>query len=1145
MLLAVVVTGCRETELIYAFRVSPDGKNVAFVRGGTLYISELTDNGKTIVVEKNRVSPDGLSWSPDSKRLAFCVNRRGNADIVEYELDTGHTRTLIDHITKDTAPVYDHTGAIIIFRSYRGLKPDLYSFDIDSRTLKRLTADEACESAVSPHPANDLAAYVSMNFKSSRVFVIDTRTGARTELTGPWRSPRHVEFSPDGSRLLVETPDAIFVCSGPWTDPGGRLTKPAQVAARGRWARWHTDGDSILYSAEGSIWRKSLSGGAPKAVGSTGTIKILPSAVPGERGVIYVTDETVHRESFRAMLLAWRKGGGRTRWFLPRKDDRKMLERASRAAACDGDLPEAARLLETAERTSKIDGEKNKFAFKRARIEERLGRFKEAADLYRSLGMWTESARVALVYLKDFNAAKADMGKATTADRAKRILFVVAVESEDDAWLGALSSAMRHEAEGEVKKSETAYANLAASANSAEAKAFSLFLLARLRLHKKGYAQGALEAAQSALELVTDENARGLLELIRGEALRRLGRSSEAVGAFTAALRSCSNPQKRLAAFERAVRTAVAVGRFDLVEKTVRAASSCKLGDAAALGRALGELTAALDGAARHDLANSLGFKLIDSWRLPPLQSAQMLRWSDPALKALLIDCRILQVPKWLQRRILKILQADPLYTPLVELLQKVFSKDSPVRAEILRAMITGAVAKLKEKGIRGNALDFTSHYVLANLYLDRLDMDGCLKEIAAMSERATMLPDYSREALGLATELKKHPDPARRRLLRAYYAMQKRFGLGIWKGVREYLDVLEARNLQGALQSDAGFAVSARRRIREDALRRYLDEAPPAWLEDNARYWLLASRFEGLKEKAAMWMNYTADPAWLGPREEIFVKAWAETTEFLSVYPTSEMFGAVYLNLVEWLTQERNNMMALEFSRKLLEQIDPSLVPGAGAKRKAAKAAGALDLFVKTDVHSQSVVIARTADLFRDVLRDYRRALRLYLAVHRRFGDTRVWGYCTWCAAKCHEKLARGLIGNVDAAKNREAVAHLTKAAELLSKLDGEKANFLRRGELPAFRARLNLALGKAGKSEAARKADELYVRLFEQYGEDEGIANVELLARIMDHLGDDALVKIARLCESRKQLTEENFRAFDRWQKLRLQRLGIVPRD
>ena len=1144
--LTVSLAGCRETKLIYTFRVSPNGENVAFVRGDALYVMELSGEGKTIVVEKSDVGPDGISWSPDSTRLAYCKTQNRTMNILEYDLDAGRIRTLIDHKAKDTAPVHDRTGAVIIFRSYRDLKGDLYSLDIDTRTLKRLTFDDACESAPSTHPKKDLAAYASMSFKSSRVFVINTKTGVRTELAGPWRSGRHVEFSPDGSMLLVEDSDGLYVCSEPWTDPGGRLTKAARLIARGRWARWDADGGGVLYSAKGRVWRKGLLEGSPRSVSLAGTIKLLPSPVPGKKGFIYVTDETGEADRFRATLLAWRKQDGHTRWFLPKGSERETLERASRAAARDGKLQEAARLLEQAEGMSKIEGERDKFAFKRARLQERLERYKEAANTYRALGMWMESARIALVYIKDFDAAKADVGKASPLDRAKQVLFVVAVENEDHTWLAALADTIRLEADGEINRAEKAYANLASSANPAEAKAFSLFLLARLQLHKRGSAAKALESAASALKLVTDENSMGLLHLIRGEALRRLGRGDEAIRAFIAAIQSCTNPQKRLAAFERGVYTATSIGRFDLVEKIARSAAAHPLGDSAAMGRALGKLTAALDAAERHDLANALGFELIDAWQLLPMHSAHMLRWSGPELKALLVECRILEAPKWLRQRTLKVLQADPLYTPLVDLFQKVFSKESPINTEFLRTMIKAATEKLKEKGIRANALDFGSGYILANLFLNRADMARCLQEIVRMGKGATILPDYAREALRLSSRLSKFADTKTRRQLKGYYAMQRRSGLGIWKRVGEYLSMLEARDLQTLLQTGQPGIRPEKGTIREKALLAFLRAGPPAWLEDNVRYWLLVSRFEALRETAAKSKMFTADPAWLGPREELFVKAWAETMEFLTVYPTSEMFGAAYLNCVDWLVEEQNATMALALSRKLLGEIDSELAADTPeAKPLRAKNAGPLIKIVTTDTDSQSGILARIGDLLRDLAQDHRRALRYYLKVHNNFRSTRVWNHCTWRAAGCHEELAKPLVGNVDRLKNDAAISHLEKALKLLSKLDEARAKFLRPGERRAFQARLHLALGKAGKREAARKADALYVRLFAEHKKYKGLSNLKLLAEIVDHLSDEALREIGRICADEQWLTRENFEVFDRWQKMRLERLDLQPQD
>jgi len=139
---------------------SPDSKRIAIAakagKTDALYLIDV----KTKKKEKLTFNLDGIftaAWSPDGNELVFIGTKAGASDLYVYNLNTEKLTALTDDIYSDSEPAWNNDGSALVFVSDRkddlnGLyKPDsiemgtfsqkdIYTFDLKSGKINRLTA---------------------------------------------------------------------------------------------------------------------------------------------------------------------------------------------------------------------------------------------------------------------------------------------------------------------------------------------------------------------------------------------------------------------------------------------------------------------------------------------------------------------------------------------------------------------------------------------------------------------------------------------------------------------------------------------------------------------------------------------------------------------------------------------------------------------------------------------------------------------------------------------------------------------------------------------------------------------------------------------------------------------------------------------
>ncbi len=108
--------------------ISPDGKNIAFVYQGQIWIVP-SAGGDAWPLTDNIYFTSHPVWSPDNSAIAFCSIRNGNQDVFIVRLAGGPVKRLTYHSTKDIPMAFSRDGQTVYFTSARMGDPEVDAKD--------------------------------------------------------------------------------------------------------------------------------------------------------------------------------------------------------------------------------------------------------------------------------------------------------------------------------------------------------------------------------------------------------------------------------------------------------------------------------------------------------------------------------------------------------------------------------------------------------------------------------------------------------------------------------------------------------------------------------------------------------------------------------------------------------------------------------------------------------------------------------------------------------------------------------------------------------------------------------------------------------------------------------------------------------
>jgi TolB protein len=206
-----------------------------------------------------------VEWSPEGGRIAFAGMKVSKArweqeqwealsdtqyDIYIMNADGGDERRLTTNPGYDLWLSWSPDSRRIAFSSDRDGNTDLYAMDPDGSNLVRLTSAPGRESAPSWSPDGRRIVYMAKEEEEPwQIWIMDADGSDRKRLVESEADDANPVFSPDGSRIAFFTnragrgQDQVFVANSDGTE--------AHAVAPGVFPGWAPDGAALIYGHEG------------------------------------------------------------------------------------------------------------------------------------------------------------------------------------------------------------------------------------------------------------------------------------------------------------------------------------------------------------------------------------------------------------------------------------------------------------------------------------------------------------------------------------------------------------------------------------------------------------------------------------------------------------------------------------------------------------------------------------------------------------------------------------------------------------------------------------------------------------------------------------------------------------------------------
>jgi len=185
---------------------SPDRKFLVF----TSYQSRTRQNIEIVDLSTGKRSPmvslAGLNitpaLSPDGTKLAFATSQDGNSEIYTMDMQTKALQRLTVHSAGDLSPSWSPTGKELAFTSDRGGGPQIYLMSADGSNVRRLTFDGDYNAAPAWSPRGNWIAYVCRSEQRHyKICLISPDGQKRSQVTSGPGIDDSPSWSPDGRHL--------------------------------------------------------------------------------------------------------------------------------------------------------------------------------------------------------------------------------------------------------------------------------------------------------------------------------------------------------------------------------------------------------------------------------------------------------------------------------------------------------------------------------------------------------------------------------------------------------------------------------------------------------------------------------------------------------------------------------------------------------------------------------------------------------------------------------------------------------------------------------------------------------------------------------------------------------------------------------
>lgn len=147
-------------------------------------------------------------WSPDGKRIAYTATASDNVDIYSVEVQSGRMTRLTSAPGDDRDPSWSPDGTQIAFTSTRDGTSQVFVMSADGRNQRRLTNEGTAALAPRWSPDGKAIAYTGGGDSGRDLYLVPASGGPSRRLTTDAHLTRDAaHWSPDGSRIAYQMAD--------------------------------------------------------------------------------------------------------------------------------------------------------------------------------------------------------------------------------------------------------------------------------------------------------------------------------------------------------------------------------------------------------------------------------------------------------------------------------------------------------------------------------------------------------------------------------------------------------------------------------------------------------------------------------------------------------------------------------------------------------------------------------------------------------------------------------------------------------------------------------------------------------------------------------------------------------------------------
>src|SRR5215204_5794416 len=254
--------------------ISPDRKEIAFVSGGDIWTVNAAGGTAALLVSHPATESKPL-FSPDGRRLAFVSNRTGGGDIYTLNLETNDLQRLTFDDAFDQLDSWSRDGNWIYFssvsRDIAGMN-DIFRVSAQGGTPQAVS-DDRYTNEFWATPLTDGTLLFSARgisnaqwWRKGRSHIDETEIwrksgGAYTQIAPRGAKQLWVMATADGSRVFYVSDRSG--AQNIWSQP--RVGQPKQLTnftdGRVLWANLSYDGKEIVFERNFRLWKMDSDGG--------------------------------------------------------------------------------------------------------------------------------------------------------------------------------------------------------------------------------------------------------------------------------------------------------------------------------------------------------------------------------------------------------------------------------------------------------------------------------------------------------------------------------------------------------------------------------------------------------------------------------------------------------------------------------------------------------------------------------------------------------------------------------------------------------------------------------------------------------------------------------------------------------------------